>query len=72
MVDGPSSHPDKFPTEESQEQERRRLLELIEKLVKWENVNNQEILAEAQAEILKSTNGNPPPVLDNAGQGLPG
>lgn len=64
LVDDPSSHPDKFPTEESQEHERKRLLELIEKLVKWENVNNQQLLTEAQAEILRSTDGNPPAILD--------
>ena len=33
-------------------------------MVKWENVNNEDILAQARAEILKSTDGNPPPVLD--------
>ncbi|MGG6265702.1 DUF1156 domain-containing protein [Leptolyngbya sp. AN03gr2] len=64
LVDDPSARPEEFPTEEAQAIERKRLLELIEKLVAWENVNNQELLAEAQAEILKSTNGNPPPVLD--------
>ncbi len=64
LVDDPSSHPDKFPTEEAQEKERKRQFEIIEQLVKWENVNNQEILDAAKAEILKSTDGNPPPVLD--------
>lgn len=64
LVDDPSSRPEEFPTEESQEQERKRLFELIEKLVKWENINNQEVLAEAQAEILKSTDGKPPRILD--------
>ncbi|MEP0959973.1 DUF1156 domain-containing protein [Leptolyngbya sp. FACHB-1515] len=34
LVDDPSARPDEFPTEELQEQERQRLLELIEKLVK--------------------------------------
>ncbi|WP_026733570.1 DUF1156 domain-containing protein [Fischerella sp. PCC 9605] len=64
LVDDPSSHPDKFPTEEAQENERKRLFEIIEQLVKCENVNNQEVLDAAKAEILKSTNNNPPPVLD--------
>lgn len=64
LVDDPSSHPDQFPTEEAQKQERERLFEIIEQLVKWENVNNQEVLEKAKAEILKSTNNNPPPVLD--------
>ena len=30
MVDDPSTHPDQFPTEEAQEQERQRLFRLIE------------------------------------------
>ena len=64
LVDDPSSHPDEFPTEEEQAKERQRLFEILEKLVKWENSNNQEILAEAKAEIMKSTNGNPPALLD--------
>jgi putative DNA methylase len=64
LVDDPSNFPDKFPTEEAQEKERKRLFDIIEKLVKWENVTNKEVLDAAKAEILKSTNNNPPPVLD--------
>ncbi|MGL5923814.1 DUF1156 domain-containing protein [Chroococcidiopsis sp.] len=64
LVDDPSSHPDRFPTEEAQEEERKRLFEIIEQLVKWENISNKDILDAAKAEILKSTNNNPPPVLD--------
>ena len=64
LVDDPSSRPDQFPTEEEQQEERERLFDLIEELVKWENINNERILEEARNEILKSTDGNPPPVLD--------
>ena len=64
LVDDPSSHPEKFRTEEAQNAERQRLFRLIEELVKWENVNNEEVLSRARAEIEKSTGGNPPPVLD--------
>ena len=64
IVDDPSSHPEQFPTEEAQDRERQRLFRLIEELVKWENVNNEEVLGRARAEILKATNGNPPPLLD--------
>jgi putative DNA methylase len=64
LVDDPSSHPDKFPTEEAQEKERKRLFQIIENLVKWDNVNNQQVLDAAKAEILKSTDNNPPPVYD--------
>lgn len=62
LVDDPSEHPDEFPTEEEQERERRRLFQLIEELVKWENSNNQDTLARVRAEIRKVT-GDKPPVL---------
>jgi len=64
IVDDPSSRPDEFPTEEAQEQERQRLFGIIKRLVLWENTNNEEVLNEARAEILKATDGHPPPVLD--------
>lgn len=64
LVDDPSSHPDEFPTENLQRKERERLHKLIESLVVWENIRDQSLLAEAHAEILKSTGGNPPPILD--------
>ena len=64
LVDDPASRPEEFPTEEEQQRERERLFGLIEELVKWENVNNEQVLKEARAEILKLTDGNPPPVLD--------
>lgn len=64
LVDDPSAHPDRFPDEESQAKERQRLFDIIEALVKWENSNNEEVLAAARAEILASCDGNPPPVLD--------
>src|SRR6266516_2830410 len=64
LVDDPSAHPEEFPTEQDQDRERLRLFQLMEQLITWENSNNQEILAKVRIEILKSTNGNPPPVLD--------
>ncbi|HEY4036949.1 MAG TPA: DUF1156 domain-containing protein [Ktedonobacteraceae bacterium] len=64
LVDDPSEHPELFPTEKEQEAERERLFGLIENLVQWENSNDEKLLGEVQAEILKSTGGNPPPVLD--------
>ena len=66
LVDDPSSPhlADKFPTEADQERERERLFEIIKDMVKWENINNEHVLEKARAEILKSTDGNPPPVLD--------
>lgn len=64
LVDDPSSHPEEFPTEEDQRVERERLHNLIERLVVWENTRDKALLEEAHQEILKSTNGNPPPILD--------
>ena len=64
LVDDPSEHPEQFPTEEEQNQERQRLFGILEKLVKWENSNNPAVLDAAKAEILRSTGNNPPPLLD--------
>jgi len=64
LVDDPSSHPDRFPTEDAQRAERERLHGIIERLVVWENSGDHALLAEAHAEILTSTGGNPPPILD--------
>lgn len=64
LVDDPSSHPEEFPTEEAQAEERERLFRILEQLVVWENSNNEQVLNAAKAEIMKSTNGNPPELLD--------
>lgn len=64
LVDDPSSHPDQFPTEEAQEKERQRLFNILERLVVWENSNDEKLLAEAKAEIARSTDGNIPEFLD--------
>lgn len=64
LVDDPSSHPAQFPTRESQDAERQRLFRIIERMVPWEAINDKVVLAEAWAEILKSTGGRPPAVYD--------
>ena len=64
LVDDPSSHPDKFPTEEAVEAERKRLFGIIEELVTWENSTNETVLERARAEIRKSCGGKLPPVYD--------
>ena len=64
LVDDPSSHPDKFPTVEEQEIERRRLHLLMERLVIWENSNEEDLLEQAQQEVRNSNNGELPAVLD--------
>src|ERR1700746_430640 len=50
LVDDPSSHPERFPTEVEQEKERARLFGIIERMVLWENANNKMVLDAARAE----------------------
>ncbi len=54
MVDDPSSHPELFPTQKTQELERQRLFRIIEDLVLWENTTNESVLMQAREEIWKS------------------
>lgn len=68
LVDDPSSWPDRFPTEEAQDAERKRLHKVIERLVPWEASNNEDILNEARWEIARSVawglGEEPPPKTD--------
>jgi putative DNA methylase len=69
LVDDPSAHPDKFPTDEDQALERRRLFDILERLVPWEASTDEKVLAEARAEIVKSCDGELPKILDPFGGG---
>ena len=64
LVDDPSAHPDRFPTEETQDQERQRLFRLIERLVPWEATQDEKILSEAREELRRSCGDTPLEVLD--------
>jgi len=64
LVDDPSARPEEFPTQEAQDVERKRLFDIIERMVVWENSTDEKLFAEAHTEILKSTDGNPSPILD--------
>jgi len=64
LVDDPSARPDEFPTEELQRRERERLHALMERLVKWENTGDEDLMREAHKEILRSTGGTPPTIID--------
>ena len=44
LVDDPSAHPEKFPTEEEQKAERERLHGIISRLVVWENIHDEKLL----------------------------
>lgn len=62
LVDDPSGDESLTPAE--QEAERQRLFGILERLVRWENSNNPEVLAEARAEIERCFPEGPPPILD--------
>jgi putative DNA methylase len=62
IVDDPSEY---MPDEKSADEERERLFDLIENLVLWENINNEEVLDRAKLEIARSVArdlGEPVPV----------
>ena len=62
LVDDPSG--DESLTLAEQEEERRRLFGILERLVRWENSNNADVLAEARAEIDRCCPTGPPSILD--------
>ena len=62
LVDDPSG--DASLTPDEQEAERQRLFGILKRLVKWENSNNPDVLAEARAEIDRCFPDGPPPILD--------
>ncbi len=54
LVDDPSTWPERFPTEQDQEAERKRLFEIIEQMVKWENGQDEKVMQAARREIAGS------------------
>jgi putative DNA methylase len=54
LVDDPSSWPERFPTEEAQGAERKRLHDFIAELVKWESSNDERVLNRARWYIARS------------------
>jgi len=64
VVDDPSAHPEKFPTEEAQNAERERLFDIIRRLMQKKLHEHPEVYALAREEMLKHTGGQLPPVLD--------
>ena len=53
-MDDPSAHPELFPTDKAQEQERKRLFGIVRALVRWENTTNEAVLEQAREEIRES------------------
>ena len=64
LVDDPSSHPDRFPTEESVQKERENLFKTIENLVKWESSTDEKVLESARSKIRESCGPELPSVCD--------
>ena len=64
VVDDPGSHPEKWPTEESQTGERDRLFEIVRKMMGNRMHEHPEIYAEAREEMLKHCGGKLPTVFD--------
>jgi putative DNA methylase len=78
LVDDPSNFVDDYRTEAESKgyedpeawaehrvkQERQRLFDLIIKMVDWDNLNDEELFDQVRAEIMRSTNNNPPAILD--------
>ena len=62
LVDDPSG--DESLTAEEQEAERERLFGILERLVKWENSNDPDVLGAARAEIDRCFPDGAPPILD--------
>mgnify|MGYP000247647905 CR=1 FL=1 len=64
VVDDPSGHPERFPTEEAQAAERERLFGIVRKMMQKQLHKHPKVYAEARAEILRHCGGKLPPVLD--------
>lgn len=64
VVDDPSAHPDRFPTEEAQRAERERLFGIIRRMMQKQLHKHPEVYEEARAEMLKHCDGQLPPVFD--------
>lgn len=70
LVDDPASDPRAAEITDPEEREawikrrRQELFQLLTALVKWENSNDEALLKRAHAEILRSTDGHPPAILD--------
>ncbi len=64
VVDDPSEHPDRFPTEEAQNAERERLFDILRSMMEKRLHERPEVYAAAHAEMLKHCDGRLPAVYD--------
>ena len=64
IVDDPVSHPEKWPTEEEQNNERERLFGILRRLMGKKLHKTPDVYKQAHAEMLKHCEGKLPPVFD--------
>lgn len=64
VVDDPSSHPEKWPTDVAQNAERERLFDIIRRMMAKKLHDHPEVYAEARHEMLKHCDGRLPDVYD--------
>jgi putative DNA methylase len=64
VVDDPEAHPGKWQTEEEQNAERERLLDILRRMMGKKLHEAPEVYAEARAEMLKHCDGKLPSVFD--------
>jgi len=78
LVDDPSERSDEFRREAVEagtsdveahvaarvDAERQRLFDLITRMVDWDNLGDEDLFEQVRAEIRRSTDGNPPAILD--------
>lgn len=64
VVDDPSAHPDKWPTEEAQNTERERLFRILRRMMGKKLHEHPEVYAEARSEMLSHCDGKLPAVFD--------
>ncbi len=64
VVDDPSEHPEKWPTEEAQNVERERLFAILRKMMTKRLHEHPEVYAEAKAEMLLHCDDKLPAVFD--------
>lgn len=64
VVDDPSEHPEKWPTEEAQAAERERLFGILRRMMEKKLHEHPEVYAEARAEMAKHCDGKLPAFFD--------
>ena len=64
LVDDPSGHPDMFPSQDDQDKERDRLLQIVKSLSEIESIDSKDILEIAQSEFRRNESGQLPMVFD--------